>query len=290
MRAVMPPRSPTSAPSPATCGIGAHAFVEARLSAIGSLRDRHGPEGSPPLPSRFLRHCDEQTVVGIHAVLAAIASLPAERRACERHGVVAASCQAGRLVTASSLAKLRPQGAVSISPHIVPQCSLHSVAGAVSVSLGMHGPNVGIGGGPDAVAEGLFTAVSLVRPGGGADADGVWLIASDWAAEPTLDATGAALGDPVCRAVALLVEPASAQAAAVELAVHFPVAFRARSGGDTGHDATHDILGDFARALDMCAAGGPLASWTVECPWPAEIRLSRRAAGATPSRPLREAA
>lgn len=290
MRAAMPPRPPTSAPPPATCGIGAHAFVEARLSQVGSLRDRPGPEGSPPLPSRFLRHCDEQTVVGIHAVLAAIANLPAERRAYERHGVVAASCQAGRLVTASSLAKLRPHGAVSISPHIVPQCSLHSVAGAVSVALGMHGPNVGIGGGPDAVAEGLFTAVSLVRPGGGADADGVWLIASDWAAEPAVDATGAAIGDPVCRALALLVEPAAARAAALELAIHFPAASVARPATDAATAVSNDILGDFARAIDMCAAGGPLASWTIECPWPAEIRLSRRAAGAAPSRPLREAA
>lgn len=228
--------------------------------------------------------------MGIHAVLAAIASLPAERQRYERHGVVAASCQAGRLVTALSLAQIRPKGSVSISPHIVPQCSLHSVAGAVSVALGMHGPNVGIGGGPDAVAEGLFTAISLVRPGGGADADGVWLIASDWAEEPAVDATGAAIGDPVCRAVALLVEPAAAEAAALELAIHFPTASGPRAGGDTATDVAPDILGDFARALDMCAAGGPLASWAVECPWPAEIRLSRRAAWAAPSRPLREAA
>ena len=96
-------------------------------------------------------------------------------------------------------------------------------------------------------------------------------------------------GDPVCRAIALLVEPAAAEAAALELAIHFPAASVA-GAGDAAADVPHDILGDFARAIDMCAAGGPLASWTVECPWPAEIRLSRRAAGAAPSRPLREAA
>lgn len=282
----MPTRPTTTSSPPVACGIGAHAFVEARLTQIGPLRDRPGPEGSPPLPPRFLRHCDEQTVVGMHAVLAAIASLPAERRVCERHGVVAASCQAGRIVTASSLAKLRPQGAVSISPHIVPQCSLHSVAGAVSVALGMHGPNVGIGGGPDAVAEGLFTAISLVRPGGGADADGVWLVASDWAEEPALDETGAAIGDPVCRALALFVQPAAAEAAALELTIHFPTEPLASPGGGEASD----VLGDFARAAAMCAGGGPLASWAVECPWPAEIRLTRRAAWAAPSRPLREAA
>lgn len=284
MRAAMPLRPLTPASPPAPCGIVAHAFVEARLSQLQALRDRPGPEGSPALPPRFLRHCDEQTVVAMHAVLAALASLPAERRDCARHGVVAASCQAGRLVTAASLAKLRPQGAVSVSPHIVPQCSLHAIAGAVSVALGMHGPNVGIGGGPDALAEGLFAAVSFVQPGGGAEADGVWLIATDWSEEPALDATGAALGDPTCRALALFVEWAAVAPLALEL--HLP---EASAVGPRAADAG-DPLGDFARAVAMCAAGGVLASWTVECPWGAEIRLTRRASQVSHVATRREAA
>jgi hypothetical protein len=283
MRAAMPFRLSKPVLS-AACGITAHAFVEAPLSQIGLLRDRPGPEGSPALPARFLRHCDEQTVVAMQAVLAAIASLPPDRRDCSRHGVVAASCQAGRLATAVSLAKLRPHGAVSVSPHIVPQCSLHAVAGAVSVALGMHGPNVGIGGGPDALAEGLFTAVSFLQPGGGAEADGVWLIATDWADEPALDATGAALGDPTCRGLALFVEPAAA--ASLAIAVHVPDAPTARPR----IAEITDPLGDFARAVAMCATGGVLASWTVECPWSAEIRLTRHAGQAARAAVGREAA
>jgi hypothetical protein len=272
------------APSPAACGIAAHAFVEAPLSQVAALRDRAGPEGSPALPPRFLRHCDEQTVVAVHAVLTAIASLPADRRDCTRHGVVAASCQAGRLATAASLAKLRSQGAVSVSPHIVPQCSLHAIAGAVSVALGMHGPNVGIGGGPDSLAEGLFTALSFLQPGGGADTDGAWLIASDWADEPTLDVSGAAVGDPTCRALALFLQPAAATA--LGLAVHV------LDASVVGAQAveTHDPLGDFARAVAMCATGGVLTSWMVECPWSAEIRLTRRAGHAAQAAIRREAA
>ena len=284
MRAAMPLRCSTSALSPATCGIAAQAYVEARLSQIGELRDRPAPAGSPALPPRFLRHCDEQTVVGIHAVLNAIASLPAERRGCGRHGVVAASCQAGRLATAVSLASLPTKGAVGVSPHIVPQCSLHAVAGAVSVAFGMHGPNVGIGGGPDAVAEGLFTAISLVQPEAGADADGVWLILSDWAEEPALDATAAVVGDPTCRALALFLEAAAATPLGLE--VRFPggPAVRADSS-ELG-----DPLGDFARAVAMCATGGVLTSWTLECPWSAEIRLARRAVEVAEPGRLREAA
>lgn len=283
MRAAMPFRPSTPAPSAVACGIVAHAFVEASLSQIGGLRDRSGPEGSPALPSRFLRHCDEQTVVAVHAVLTAIAALPPDRRDCTRHGVVAASCQAGRLATAASLAKVRSQGAVSVSPHIVPQCSLHSIAGAVSVALGMHGPNVGIGGGPDALAEGLFTAISLLQSGGGADADGAWLVVSDWAEEPTLDASGAALGDPTCRGLALFLEPAAA--APLGLTVHIPA-------GPVGPRAieTHDPVGGFARAVAMCATGGVLTSWMVECPWPAEIRLTRTAGHAAQATIRREAA
>jgi len=280
----MPFRPSTPARAPVTCGIAAHAFVETRLSQLGPLRDQPGPERSPALPPRFLRHCDEQTVVAVQAMLAAIASLPADRRDCSEHGVVAASCQAGRLATAASLAKLRTAGAVSVSPHIVPQCSLHSIAGAVSVALGMHGPNVGVGGGPDAVAEGLFAALSLLQPGGGADAAGAWLVVSDWADEPTLDATGAVLGDPTCRALALCLEPAVA--AALSLAVHLP------DGPEPGPRPieTRDPLGDFARAVATGAAGGVPTSWTVECPWPAEIRLTRRSVRAVQSASRREAA
>lgn len=280
----MPFRPSTPAPSPVACGIAAHAFVEASLSQVGGLRDRSGPEGSPALPPRFLRHCDEQTVVAVHAVLIALATLPAERRDCSRHGVVAASCQAGRLATAASLAKLRTHGAVSVSPHIVPQCSLHSIAGAVSVALGMHGPNVGIGGGPEALAEGLFTALSLLQPGAGADADGAWLIATDWAEEPALDATGAAVGDPTCRALALFLEPTAAPP--LGLAIHVPN----RSGVEPRAIETHDPLGGFSRAVAMCATGGVLTSWMVECPWPAEIRLTRPKGHAAQASIRREAA
>jgi hypothetical protein len=222
--------------------------------------------------------------VAVHAVLIAIAALPPDRRDCTRHGVVAASCQAGRLATAASLAKLRTHGAVSVSPHIVPQCSLHSIAGAVSVALGMHGPNVGIGGGPEALAEGLFTSLSFLQPGGGADAEGAWLIATDWAEEPSLDSTGAAVGDPTCRALALFLEPTAA--APLGLAVHNPDAPAARPRAIE----THDPLGSFARAVAMCATGGVLTSWMVECPWSAEIRLTRRTGHAAQSVLRREAA
>ena len=247
----------------AECGIAAHATFEARLADIGGLRDGPFPPGAAPLPARFLRHCDEQTVVGMHAVLRALASLPGPADV-SADAIVAAPCQAGRLMAAKSLALLKTGGAVTVSTHIVPQASLHSLAGAVSVGLGMHGPHVGIGGGPDALAEGLLAAVTLARSSGAAR---VWLVATEWDEEPPLDAAGGATADPTCRAVALAVETGGR--AELSLGIRFPKTPAEAAVAD-------GQLAAFARALDMCGPGGALVAWTLACPWGAEVRVARR--------------
>lgn len=273
-------------PSPAgadPCGIVGHAACAARLSEIAALRDAAGPPGVPALPPRFLRHCDEQTVVGIHAVLRAIAALPNAGGGVGGDAVVAASCQAGRIMAAKSLALLKTGGAVTVSTHIVPQASLHSVAGAVSVALGMHGPHLGVSGGVDALAEGLLAAITLAADAG---APRVWLVVSEWDDEPVLDATGAAIDDPVCRALALAIEPGST--AALGLEVHLPQAPAAAVSPAASLTA-------FTHALDMCGPGGALVAWTLATPWAAEVRIMRRrTTGRTVGQPtahrLREAA
>ena len=277
--------SPSSAGADpdSACGIVGHAACAARLSEIAALRDAAGLSGAPALPPRFLRHCDEQTVVGIHAVLRAIAALPNAGRGVGDDAVVAASCQAGRIMAAKSLALLKTGGAVTVSTHIVPQASLHSVAGAVSVALGMHGPHLGVSGGADALAEGLLAAITLAADAG---APRVWLVVSEWDDEPVLDATGAATDDPVCRALALAIEPGSA--AALGLEVHLPQA-------STAAVAPAASLTAFTHALDMCGPGGAIVSWTLATPWAAEVRLMRRRttgrmADQPPAHPLREAA
>ncbi|MFM7244278.1 MAG: hypothetical protein ACKO40_08915 [Planctomycetaceae bacterium] len=253
------------------CAIRGHAYIEAPWTAVGTLRDAPPPAGAPALPVRFLRHCDEQTVVAVRAVLDVLSRVD-EPPAAETCGVVAAPCQAGRVVTARSLSQLRTGGAVTVSPHIVPQCSLHSVAGAVSVALGLHGPHLGIGGGPDAVAEGVFTAASLFQAGA---CNACWLLISDWEQEPALDAAGEPLGDPVCRGLALLLVPESAAGgAAARITLAQPSGLVAPLQAD---DEPVD-LSAFARAIGMCAAGAALASWGVPCPWPAQIRVEARPA------------
>lgn len=278
---IAPPSSAGAGPQSA-CGIVGHAACAARLSEIAALRDAAGPAGAPALPPRFLRHCDEQTVVGIHAVLRAIAALPSGR-GVGGDAVVAASCQAGRIMAAKSLALLKTGGAVTVSTHIVPQASLHSVAGAVSVALGMHGPHLGVSGGADALAEGLLAAITLAADAG---APRVWLVVSEWDDEPTLDATGAATDDPVCRALALAIEPGSA--AGLGLEVHL-------SQASAAVISPAGSLAAFTHALDMCGPGGALVSWTLATPWAAEVRIMRRrttgrTVGQPPAHRLREAA
>jgi hypothetical protein len=292
---------PNAEAAHAACGVASHALVEATLAEMPGLRDGSVPEGVSALPPRYLRHCDEQTVVGLRAVLAAIDAFPEPRPSFADYGVVAAPCQAGRIATAQSLAMLRTAGGVAVSPHIVPQCSLHSVAGAVSVALGMHGPNIGVSGGQHAVSEGLFTSLSLLA----ADASlpGVWLVISGWSQEPSLDANGkpapsfngAAGAGPICRALAMALT-ADAHAAANagpsrQLTLHLPASVRVARPAALDRTAADEILA-FAQALDA----GSAASWSHTCPWGSDIRLAPRAAGTSGSQspprgmPRREAA
>jgi hypothetical protein len=261
----------------AACSIVSHAFLEVPFSSVSALRDSPAPEGAPALPPRFLRHCDEQAVVAMHAVLRAIAAHPARQASFAGYGVVAASCQAGQIQAAKVLADFGIGGAVRVSPHIVPQCSLHSIAGAVSVALGMHGPNIGVGGGPDALEEGLVAAVTLLHEPAGSDHTGVFLVASEWDPEPTLSHAGTLVDDPLCRAFAVALEPETA--AGLTLALEFSPAALPGAAREDSADDGRDRLRSFARALSMCARGGALVSWGLPCSWGIRARVSG-AAGA----------
>jgi hypothetical protein len=268
---------PAAAPA---CVVESHAIVEVPLTEVRALRDAPSPAGAPALPPRFLRHCDEHTVVGVRAVLEAIAAMPEPTASFARYGVIGAPLQAGRIAAAQTLSQVAKSGGIAVSPHIVPQCSLHALASAVSVALGMHGPNIGTSGGPEALSEGLFAALSLVRSAG---CDGLWLVFTEWDEEPILDDAGAATNDPLCRAVAVAIRPHTAtdtgavtlSLTSADTAVHRDAA--ARPSGSA--------LAAFAWALGTCAAGGAIASWVHECPWGAEIRIASAAQAARSARP-----
>ena len=184
--------------------------IEVPLAAVADLRAVPDPEGSPPLPKRFLRHADEHSVLAVRAVQETIADIAGIN--CRGHGVIAAPCQAGRIGSSRTLTQYAEGGGATVSPHIVPQASLHAMAAAVSVGLGMHGPSLGVGGGATALAEGLLTLAALV------DAPNVeawWLVGTQFVGEPLLDATGEPKGDTdvtSVEAVALLITPTATAA------------------------------------------------------------------------------
>lgn len=264
----MSPRSHSVEALHAACGIRGHALVEARLSEIGSLRDRAAPAGVTALPPRFLRHADEQTVVGVRAVLEALATMPTPRPSFADYGVVAAPCRGGRFATAQSLTQAREGGGVAVSPHVVPQCSLHSLAGAVSVAFGLHGPNVGSSGGDQAVAEGLFTALSLLSAG----VPGLWLVLCGWDREPDLDdqgrPTAAAVPEPLCRSLAIALTADVGAGRGPGFAVRLLQTDAVGPAADSRPNVATDLLA-LSRALDV----GRAASWSHRCPWPAELLL-----------------
>lgn len=273
MTSPMPSLPPTAGPAQAPCqvAVAARATIAARLTEIPALRDGGWPESAPALPRRFLRHADEQTVVGMHAVLAAIAAIP-DPTALQGHGVIAASCQAGRIAAAQTLVQAKQGGGVTVSTQIVPQGSLHSLAGAVSVGLGMRGPNIGVSGGPNALSEGLLTAFSWLHGSGPAACDTVWLVITGWDDEPALDADGRPTTDPVCRGVALAVtrEAAALSVEGQHLTLQFDPPAASRCPPTTAA-ASLRSLADAVTAHDSSAA--PL-EWSHHMPWGGTVRLT----------------
>ncbi|MCU0981144.1 MAG: hypothetical protein MUF25_18495 [Pirellulaceae bacterium] len=204
----MPARLLPASAATSACSLAAAGVVAASLAELPALRDQPGGPNAPPVPPRFLRHSDEQTVVGLAAVLQAMDS-SALRDACYGDwGVVAAPVFPGRMGGAGTFTKFREGGCAAISPHIIPQNSLHSVAGAISICLGMHGPNFGIGGGPDALAEGLTVALSLVDQ---SSLPGLWLVLTQWSPEPVPDGRGSTQTETTCHGIALALLPGAGQ-------------------------------------------------------------------------------
>ena len=78
------------------------------------------------------------------------------------------------------------EGVWGTSPHLIPHFALHSASGTISLGLGLHGPNLGVGGGLHAAAEGFLAALTWLSIG---SVPGVWLVLSGWSPELVPTAT-----------------------------------------------------------------------------------------------------
>jgi hypothetical protein len=152
------------------------------------------------VPASLLRYSDEQTVAGVAAVFTAIESSAADPGSFEAWGVVAAPRYLGRESLAQTLRSFDAEGVWGVSPHLIPHFALHAVSGTISQGLGLHGPNLGVGGGLYATAEGVLAALTWLTTG---VAPGVWLVLSGWSPELVPDGRGDAPVEGECQALAL---------------------------------------------------------------------------------------
>jgi hypothetical protein len=167
------------------------------------MRRRPGPvpEHWERVPPTLLRYSDEQTVAGVAALFTALDEWGLEPEPFADWGVVAASRFLGRANLAQALHSFATEGVWGTSPHLIPHFALHSLSGSISLALGLHGPNLGVGGGIHATAEGFLTALSWLEAG---IVPGVWLVLTGWVPELVPEApTGAAPSGTECRALAL---------------------------------------------------------------------------------------
>jgi hypothetical protein len=177
----------------------ARGVVRADPDTVAALRRRPGEANLSPT---FLKYSDEQTVVGLAALLQARTRQGLQAEDFSRWGVVATACRPGRQAVADTLARIAEVGPRGGSPMIIPHRSLHAVSGTVSQALGIKGPNIAVGGGPGHLEEGLLAALTLLAEG---HLPGIWLVLTQWDPEPPL---GAAEPGAVCHGLGLALLPA----------------------------------------------------------------------------------
>jgi hypothetical protein len=256
--------------SPPTDGCGVEAFgvVRTALAEMPALRKDPGPLPDRPGLASPLRTADDQTIAALAAVLRAAASPALRGRALADWGVVGAPRFPGRLTAGAAIFRFSHRGALGMSPLIIPTLSLHSMAGTLSLLLGLRGPHFGVGGGPGHVGEGLLAALALHEEGA---APGVWLALTECDPEPAPDDLGKPQAPADVIAVALALTPA---AAALQLRLR-PAAAPA---------ATAPSVCELAAFLEGRSAPGAAARWVCPLPGGGAVELTDHAAGAV--RPL----
>jgi hypothetical protein len=184
-----------------------NALVRMTREDVAAYRRRPGPlpDGWTAIQPATLRYSDEQTIAAVAAVCQALQAMDADDRGTfEEWGILAAPRFLGRANVVLALNRFRAEGVWGVSPHLIPHFALHSQAGTLSLVLGTHGPNLGLGGGTHAAAEGLLTALSWLRSG---HVPGVWLALTGWWPEYQPDSEGKPVGPAECVAMVLALVP-----------------------------------------------------------------------------------
>jgi hypothetical protein len=180
-------------------------------SQIAEFRRHPGPlpAGWAPIQASVVRHSDDQTITALAAVTRMIGQLDdGGHQRLDRWGLLTACRFVGRSNLVVALSRFRSEGVWGVSPHLIPHYALHSPAGTLSLALGIHGPNLGIGGGLFSGFEGLLTALTWLRA---KVVPGVCLVICGWNPEFVPDSEGQPTGESECLALALALVPVSSQ-------------------------------------------------------------------------------
>jgi hypothetical protein len=252
-----------------SAAVGAWGAVRLGLPQIAPLRKKipaWAPQGTA---GHFLKYADEQTVAAVAAVDRAIESFGADFALKQNWPIIAAPRFLGRVAGPAVIHGYDTGGPQSVSPHIIPQNSLHSVSGALSILLASRGPNFGIGGGPESLDDALLATFSLPSR----DVLGCWLVATAWDPEPVADRNCRFLNEPVCHAFAMTLQFAGTSSSQGELRLRTGVARRGPSGSQRGAASVPDIVSQLEQAE---STGEFRLAWPLS--WGAEAELNVRIA------------
>jgi hypothetical protein len=114
----------------------------------------------------------------------------------------------------TSLIRFRAEGAWGVSPHVIPHHSLHSLSGTVSQVLKVHGPNLGVGGGPGATGEALLAAGAWL---GRRRVPGAWVVLTALDLASKLGPEGELPAGTACVGLALALLPAHHDSTALRI-------------------------------------------------------------------------
>jgi hypothetical protein len=231
------------------------AAAQAHPDQLAALRKNPGLPVDTDLSPGFLKHSDDQTIIGLAAISQAMASLARPTQEYQDWGLVAAPNLFGRFGTLQGLLSFRKDGAWGVSPHTIPHHSLHAVSGTISQALHIHGPNFGISGGPKAVGEAFLVAATMLSEN---NLPGLWVVLTGTEPEYLPSPSEAPQTRSICLAVALALKPLTGAKHAACLQI---------SGNDDAfaRDWPEFTLADFHGKLETKVLSG---RWTLPgCGW-----------------------
>src|SRR5262245_4950089 len=148
--------------STVSCRVSAWKAMSADGAQLARSRKSPGSYQGKDIPASLLKNADDHTVAALAAVLDLVAENGWQERSFRDWGVIAAPVIFGRFGLAQALDCFRKEGAWGVSPHVIPNHSLHAVSGTISLTLQMQGPNFGIGGGAGAFNEAFLVAAGMM--------------------------------------------------------------------------------------------------------------------------------